>query len=237
MMGFRYSVPRQRSSVRSRTDLRSGILGLFLLLVLPVTRGASVELDPPQTPAGYLSLLLINEVPFPGERFYRSEADTQAAMLSVLWVLHSRTRRIPPGYTQQQVAGIRSDNLLEVMTAPGQLDGFSRTADGRYVTAPRVRERVDYLIRTANTGEPGRFARLLDYAKTLARSYFASGRPEASDLFARLREIGPVNVTGGGYSWMTDINSFHPGGRFVRIPDDQRGSLGGNRFFTLKQTP
>ena len=33
---------------------------------------------------------------------------------------------------------------------------------------------------------------------------------------------------------MTDVGQFHPGGRYVRIPDDDQGGLGGNRFFTLK---
>jgi hypothetical protein len=34
---------------------------------------------------------------------------------------------------------------------------------------------------------------------------------------------------------MTDTGEFHPGGRFVRIPDEDHGGLGGNRFFTLVQ--
>ena len=77
-----------------------------LLLVGRVVPGASVELDDPSTPAGYVALLLINEAPFPGERGYVSEDDSKAAMLSVLWVLHCRVAAIPPGYTQREVAAV-----------------------------------------------------------------------------------------------------------------------------------
>jgi len=37
-----------------------------------------VELDPPSNPAGYVSLLLINEAAFPGERGFESEEDSKA---------------------------------------------------------------------------------------------------------------------------------------------------------------
>jgi len=34
---------------------------------------------------------------------------------------------------------------------------------------------------------------------------------------------------------MSDKDSYHPGGDFVRIPDDLCGRLGGNRFYTLEK--
>jgi hypothetical protein len=80
--------------------LRRALVVIGLVLGCRLTSGANVELDSPSTPAGYVSLLLINEVPFPGERAYVSVEDSKAAMLSVLWVLHCRTSVIPPGYTQ-----------------------------------------------------------------------------------------------------------------------------------------
>jgi len=84
--------------------LLSGILGTS-------TAPASfAELDRADTPAGYLARVLINKSPFPGERGYLSEADTQGTMFAILWVLHSRVHLIPHGYTQQQVAGVRSTN-------------------------------------------------------------------------------------------------------------------------------
>src|SRR6266576_3826994 len=76
------------------------VMGLFLGSRL--VPGANVELDSPSTPAGYVALLLINEVPFPGERGYLSEEDSKATMQSVLWVLHCRVSDAPPGYTKRQ---------------------------------------------------------------------------------------------------------------------------------------
>ena len=198
------------------------------------------QLDPPDIPTGYLARLLINETPFPGERAYESEVETREAMLAVLWVLHSRIHQIPKRYTQQQVAGVQSNDIIDVITGTGgrrQCEGFYRDATGQFVTARRVEERVDNLLRIANSGDkPGRFSGLLNFAQGLAREYFKSGISGA-DRYAALRRVGSVKVTGRAYSWMTDVDSFHPGGNFVAIPSADDGSLGGNRFFTLREVP
>ena len=207
-----------------------------LLLVGQPALGANVELDSPSTPAGYVALLLINEAAFPGERGYRSEADSKNAMLSVLWVLHCRALVTPPGYRQRQVAAVETHSVIDVMTAggvKGQVDGFYQGADGRPVAVPRVHERVAYLMSFANKGEPGKMARLLLYARDLSRQYFKAG-PASEDLFSDLRKVGSTTVTGHAYSWMTDVRGFDPGGSFVRIPDAYQGALGGNRFYTLE---
>jgi hypothetical protein len=200
---------------------------------------ATVGLDAPSTPAGYVSLLLINEAPFPGERGFRSEEDSRATMLAVLWVLHCRAALIPAGYSQKEIADVESPSILQVMTAggiKGQVDGFYKDSAGRFVAVPRVHERMDYLVRIANQGEPGKMARLLIYARDLSRRYFQDG-PSGEDLFANLRRVGAVRVTGRGYAWMTDLRGCDPGGAFVRIPNDDRGALGGNRFYTLERKP
>jgi hypothetical protein len=138
-----------------------------LALVLNTIIGSStasaqfVQFDRPDTTAGYLARLLVNETPFPGERAYESEADTKGAMLQVLWVLNCRLRFIPKGYTQQQVAGVRSGDIIDVITGTGgrrQCEGFYRNAAGQFVTEPRVEERLDNLLQIANSGgKPGRF--------------------------------------------------------------------------------
>ena len=195
---------------------------------------ANVELDSPSTPAGYVSLLLINETPFPGERGFRSEEDSKMAMLALLWVLHCRASAIPLGYTQKQVADVNSRNVIDVITAggvKGQVDGFYKDGAGRFVAVPRVHERVNNLVGIANQGQPGRIARLLSCARDLARRYFQGG-PPGQDVFAELRRVGAVPVTGRSYAWMSDVRGFDPGGSFVRIPDPDQGSLGGNRFYT-----
>jgi hypothetical protein len=219
---------------------------LMCVLLLITAAGAAqtsspfVQLDRPDTSSGYLARLLINEVPFPSERAYESEADTKSAMFEILWVLHSRIHLIPKGYTQQQVAGVRSPDIIDVITGTGgrrQCEGFYRNAAGQFVTAPRVEERLNYLLKIANSGgKPGRFAALLNYAQGLARAYVKDGI-EGADRYAGLKQVGPVVVTGHAYSWMTDVDSYHPGGNFVSIPSTQDGSLGGNRFFTLRKVP
>src|SRR5262245_29483817 len=96
------------------------ILGLVTALVaaantaMAQTDSAFVRVDPADSVSGYLARLLINEVPFPGERAYVSEAETQTAMLQILWVLHARLRLTPPGYRQEHIAGVRADDIIDV---------------------------------------------------------------------------------------------------------------------------
>ena len=157
-------------------------------------------------------------------------------MRQILLVLDARLKHIPPRYTQRQIATVETDDIIDVMTAGGvhgQVDGFYRDERGRPVTVPRVTTRLEYLVGIASKGKPGTFARLLNHAQSLATAYARNQAP-TPDLFVSLRSISGKPVTGRAYSWMTDVGSFHPGGRFVRIPDDDQGGLGGNRFFTLQ---
>jgi hypothetical protein len=220
---------------------------IFLMVaVLTVTASGAgqissfAQLNSADTKSGYIARLLINEVPFPGERAYESEIQTKEAMLQILWVLHSRIHLIPEGYTQKQIAGVKSGDIIDVITGTvekRQCEGFYRNKEEQFVTDRRVEERVNYLLKIANSGsKPGKFSSLLNYAQGLASAYVTDGIAGA-DRYAHLTHIGPVRVTGHGYSWMTDIDSYHPGGNFVRIPSEFDGSLGGNRFFTLKKEP
>jgi hypothetical protein len=204
-------------------------------LALGAQAGDFVHLEPASSPTGYLARLLLNENPFPGERGYTSVEDSKAGMLQVLWVLHARMHEIPAGYTPERVAAIRTTNVVEVITAKNQCEGFFKDAAGKPAFAPRVEERLKYLTKIANSGgQPGKFAELLNYGQGLARAYLAGG-VEAADRFAGLAVVNRVPVTGRAYSWMTDKDCYHPGGSFVSIPDSLGGSPGGNRFFTLKK--
>ncbi len=205
-------------------------------VLIAASISAEVKPPDPSTREGYVALLLINEAPFPGEERYESEEDTMRAMLSIMAVLDNRLRRIPPGYTQMQIATVRSRDIIDIITAGGergQVDGFFHDGEGKPVTVSRVMRRVNYLVGIANKGEPGRFARLLDFAVAASRDY-VNGK-SVDDTFARLTVISPHHVTGRGYSWMTDTDGFHPRGSYVLIPDTYNGSQGGNRFFTLKR--
>lgn len=211
-----------------------------LLLVLTMVAGAaqaSVALKAASTKEGYLARLLLNEVPFPGESGWVSEQDSKDAMLSILWVLDSRLRHIPPGYRQREVAAVTTRDIIDVITTGGvhgQCEGFYRDASGKPAMVARVPKRLDYLISVANKGKPGRFARLINYAQQISNDYYAGGIRQR-DLFADLKFVNGVPVTGRAYSWMTDRVYYHPGGDFIKIPTVDRGSLGGNRFSTLKQ--
>jgi hypothetical protein len=217
-----------------------------LLACTPLALGASAALDAAgarlassSTVPGYLALLLVNESPFPGEKSWVSEEDTKATMLSILWVLHNRLKNVPNGYTQAQIASERCTDIIAVITAggeKGQCDGFHRDASGAFIAVPRVHERVAYLEKCAGHGEPGRFARLLEYAQGLADAY-VKGSIVGADRYAALRSVRGTAVTGNAYSWMTDRDCYSPGGNFVRIPDENHGASGGNRFFTLKKIP
>ncbi len=197
--------------------------------------GNFAEVDSIEYVSGYLARILINENPFPGERGYKSIEDSKTGMVQVLWVLHSRIHHIPPGYRQEHIANIRSDDIIDVITAQGQCDGFFRDENGNAAVAPRVEERVRYLLAVANKGgKPGKFAELINYGRELAGAYVEGGIDKA-DRFAGLEIIRKIMVTGRAYSWMTDKDYYNPGGNFVSIPDSLDGSIGGNRFFTLKR--
>jgi len=208
-------------------------------LILPRAAHAQAALPAADTVDGYLCHLLINEVPFPGERGYTSEADTMLAMEGLLRVLDARLKHIPPGYAQQQIAAIRSANIIDIITAggvKGQFDGFYRDAAGKPAMVPRITQRIDNLVEIAGRGQPGKFARLLKPPATLDSGY-TSGALSCRDPHKGVQAVNGVAATGRAYAWMTDEPQYNPGGNFLRIPDDQEGSLGGNRFFTLRKNP
>ena len=194
-------------------------------------------LTPINTKSGYVARLLINEVPFPGESGWVSESDTKGAMLSILHVLDSRLQHVPAGYRQTELATVKTTDIIDVITAGGvrgQCDGLYRDKSGNFTMVARVPKRLTYLTGIAGKGKPGKFARLLDYGQSLADSYFKGGIKEV-DRFAGLKTVGKTKVTGKAYSWMTDRDYYHPGGDYIKIPDTDQGSLGGNRFSTLKK--
>src|SRR5687768_16777147 len=231
--------------IRSRRISISALDPVFLILlaagasVWPRAADAAVTLPAVGGVDGYVCRLLINEVPFPGERGYTSEADTMLAMEGLLRVLDARLKHIPPGYTQQQIAAVRTGDIIDIITAggvKGQFDGFYRDASGTPVMVPRITQRIDNLLEIAGRGEPGKFARLIEHAAALARGY-TSGTLSCRDPHKDMQAVNGVSATGRAYSWMTDEPQYNPGGNFLRIPDGQEGALGGNRFFTLRKQP
>jgi hypothetical protein len=216
--------------------IRSSI-AVWLLCGTLSASAATIPLPPAQAPEGYIARLLINEVPFPGEHGYISEEDTKAAMRQILAVLANRTFNIPADYKQVHIAGVTTTNILRVITAggvKGQVDGFYLDTNGKLAMVSRVGKRIDYLMSIAGKGKPGRFARLLNYGIQIATD-FVKTHKNIQDIYKELRKVGSIPVTGYGYSWMTDTGRHAPGGNYIKIPNQNRGSLGCNRFFTLKK--
>ncbi|MDA0578093.1 MAG: hypothetical protein O3B24_08340 [Verrucomicrobia bacterium] len=221
--------------------LQIAVLGGCLIFAGHASAAAPppVRIPSASSTEGYLARLLINEVTFPGERGFRSETDSLAAMDQLLFVLIGRLDRIPAPYTQKQIAATTADNMIDIITAGGvhgQFEGFYRDGKGLATTVPRVEARVTRLTEIANQGEPGRFARLIQYACSLATG-FVNHDIGQQDRFAALQAVEGESVTGGAYGWMTDDHGYRPGGNFVRIPDSQSGTFGGNRFFALRKEP
>lgn len=195
---------------------------------------ANVELQPADSEEGYVARLLINEVPFPGDPLYRNEEDSKRGMFAILVVLDNRIHYIPPGYTQAQIANTKTRDIIDVITAPGQVQDFFKTRDGQFTASRRVFVRVNYLVKIANQGSPGRFAHLLNYAQELAQDYFR-GEITGQSVFGSLEHVGGTPVTGRGYAWMTAGLPCEPGGSFVKVPRSLDGLLGANRFYTLRK--
>jgi hypothetical protein len=123
-------------------------------------------------------------------------------MRQILLVLDARLKHIPPGYTQRQIASVKTDDIIDLMTAGGvhgQIDGFYRDDNGRPATVARVRSRLDYLLGIASKGKPGTFARLLNHAQSLASAYALNQAP-TPDYFLSLDVVGGTAVTGRAYS-------------------------------------
>jgi hypothetical protein len=216
-------------------------LAIVVAILAPIagTVLAAVTLPPASTPEGYVCRLLINEVPFPGEKGYRSEEDTMTAMNQLLHVLDGRLKRVPNPYLQVQIAATKADDIVDVITAggvKGQFDGFYRDPAGNPAMVDRVGARIDNLVKIAGQGQPGKFARLLNHAADISTRY-VGGQFDVADRFDGVRSIEGIPATGGAYSWMADEMRFSPGGNFLRISDGQQGALGGNRFFTLRKEP
>jgi len=208
----------------------------FLLITTSIIASEFASIPPASSQEGYLTYLLINENPFPGEAGYVSVNETKQGMAQILWVINNRLNSIPKGYTEFQIANTNSKTVIGVISAKDQCEGFFINGEGKPEMANRIKERVNYLLEIANSGGvPGNFSDLINYAVTISKNYIVNIDIFAPNLYSNIHKIGSIYVTGDGYSWMTDINHYSPGGDYVFIPNNLNGAVGGNRFFTLKK--
>jgi hypothetical protein len=162
--------------------------------------------QPPDEPAeiaveDYLAALLINEVPFPGEPAFKSADDSKAAMRAILWTIQCRRAEIPEGYTRQQIAATSSTNLVDIITAFNQMDGFFKTRTDRHTFAPRVAERITYLRLLGQRDDTPTISELLDFAHSNALHYAAGNPLLHPNPFVALTNLPPdaIEVTGSPY--------------------------------------
>ena len=65
----------------------------------------------------------------------------------------------------------------------------------------RVRKRINHLLKVANSGnKPGKFAELLNYAKSLSSFYIKEYQVKESDIFVDIDVVNRIKVTGRVYS-------------------------------------
>ena len=63
-------------------------------------------------------------------------------MRVVLFVMHVQVRDIPSGYTQEKIAMVRTDAVLDIVTAKNKCERFFPDTAGTKAMVPRVGERI-----------------------------------------------------------------------------------------------
>jgi hypothetical protein len=181
-----------------------------------------LALPPPDTDEGVMARMLLAECKTPGYADY-DEAAAYWAMLAMKAVVHNRLREGPARFG---AAGARS--TTDIITAPGQWAGFSRSPRGELLLDADVVRHVDELLACANDGAPGPCYRFVRNA--LAVTY-----APAQDPFAGLRWLDGGPVLPGAFGWRREGSPAPgPGGAFVAIPRSNGGVLAGAQFYALR---
>jgi hypothetical protein len=196
---------------------RSAFVLLLLLTTSPTASAAPIALPDSSTVAGAVARLLLAESLTPATKAY-DEAQVKRGMQAMKAALSNRLSHNPA-----QFGAPKATSVLDILTAPGQFAGFSRDAKGALVIDKAVQDRLNDILKKANTGKPGKYYQLVQNANEVAAA-------PANDPWAKLTTVGKIKVVGGTFGWRR-AGSGSPGGSFVAIPG---GLLGGNQFYTIK---
>ena len=180
----------------------------------------SIQLTSLTTVAGIVARLLIAESRTPEFPHY-DEAQVQRGMEAMKAVLDNRLHNHP-----RQFGAPNALNYIDIITASGQFQGFSKDASGKVIISLGVQQRIDDVLNKAHTGPPGGFLQFVQNAINVANG-------GVNDPFAGVRNIGGVQVTGGSYGWHA-AHTSDPGGRLIAIPASMGGVIQGNKFYTLR---
>jgi hypothetical protein len=183
--------------------------------------GVNVTLPDVNTDAGLLARLFIAESRNPSQKQYEAQ-EVKKGMQAMKAVIQNRLKNKPA-----QFGAPNAKTYVDIVGAPGQFHGFSKNAQGKIDIAADVQKRIDTVMKTANTGKPGKFANFVQNAIDVANG-------SGEDPFKDIRKINNTGVIGGSYGWRT-AGSSDPGGAFIAIPSGQGGIIAGNQFYTLKK--
>ena len=118
-------------------------------------------------------------------------------------------------------------DYADIITAPNQWAGFSQDDNGNVQIANTVLNRINQVLRIANTGA----ARVL--TSSFVQDVLDVATKPVVDQFASLTKIGDIAVAGGAYGFRTE-GSNDPGGSQIAVPEPQGGIIAGNQFYTLR---
>jgi hypothetical protein len=197
------------------------ICSLAWALLANSSRAQSVTLPDINAEDGLLARLFIAECRNPGHKQYDAEA-AKKGMRAMKAVIDNRLKNNP-----SQFGAPRAKSYVDIVGAPGQFHGFSKGSDGKIVIAGDVQKRIDAVMKTANTGKPGKYAAFVQFTIDVAKA-------GVDDPFKDVKKVGTTETVGGSYGWRT-AGSAAPGGRFVAIPTTDGGVIAGNQFYTLKK--
>ncbi|WP_437736395.1 hypothetical protein [Sorangium sp. So ce1335] len=179
---------------------RSGVQATLRVVV-----DAAIELPDPATEAGAVARLLMSEARGPSHADYVA-ADTLDSMMWMQRVLENRLASDPA-----QFGARGAKNLIDIIRAPNQFDGFSDYPN----YDQGVRRRLQQMVHLANNdndrAQPD-FRIFIQNAIDVARGRVAVRDPSSTVLFA----------------WRA-AGTGSPGPRFARFR-----TLAGNTFFTLR---
>jgi hypothetical protein len=115
---------------------------------------------------------------------------------------------------------------VDIITAPGQFQGFFRDDTGTVRLSPVVQQRIHEILRLANNDSKGSYARFVKNAMHVTQDGI-------SDPFAGVTMIDGIAAKGGSYGWRQE-GAADLGGYFLAIPAASGGIIQGNHFYTLR---
>ena len=193
-----------------------------------VTAASQFSLPDIDTDTGLLAHVLMAEARGPASPLYNRGASVRSmwAMRAAYLNRYLYLRSGGPAYT----FGTGSANISDIILAPGQTAGFGRDSNGQIVVNQDILDEINYTLRIANTGPPGRYAQHVQDVLTVAIR--ATSFTSLNYPIGNTGSIGGTQVMPSVYGFRTQ-GSTPPGGNFIAIPEAAGGVIGGQQFYTL----